>query len=36
MYQRGFTSMVYNFFDGKTAGCSAKNGNIPKKELAEE
>ena len=35
-YQRGLTSMVYNFFDRKTSGGTVKNENISNKELAEE
>ena len=34
-YQRGFTSMVYKFFDEKTAGGAVKNETILNKELAE-
>ena len=34
-YQRGFTSMVYKFFDKKTAGGAVKNETILNKELAE-
>ena len=35
-YQRGLTSMVYNFFDKITSGSDIKNKTISKKELAEE
>ena len=35
-YQKGLSSMIYNFFDKKTPGSSIKNKNILNKELAEE
>ena len=35
-YQRGLASMVYKFFEKKTAGGAVKNENISNKELAEE
>ena len=35
-YQRVFTSMVYKFFDKKTAGGAVKNETILNKELAEQ
>ena len=35
-YQRGLASMVYKFFDEKTAGGAVRNENISNKELAEE
>ena len=35
-YQRDRASMVYNFFDKKTAGGLVKNENMLNKELAEE
>ena len=35
-YQRGLTSVAYNFFDKKTSGGTVKNENISNKELAEE
>ena len=34
-YQRGLAWMVYNFFDKKTPGGTAKNENIPDQQLAE-
>ena len=33
-YQRGFASMVYNFFDKKTSGGTVKNKNISNEQLA--
>ena len=35
-YQRGLASMVYKFFDEKTAGGAVRNENMSNKELAEE
>ena len=35
-YQRGVSSMVYNFFDKKSPGSGIKNENILNKELPEE
>ena len=35
-YQCGLGSMVYNFFDKKTAGGSAKNENMTNQDLTEE
>ena len=35
-YQNGLASMVYMFFDKKTAGGAVKNETIQNKELAEE
>ena len=35
-YRRGLASMVYNFFDKKTAGGAVKNQIMQNKELAEE
>ena len=35
-YQRGITSMIYQFFDKKTSGSGIKNENISNKELADE
>ena len=32
----GLTSMVYNFFDKKTASDTIKNENMSKKKVAEE
>ena len=35
-YQRGLTSMVYNFGDKKNSGSGIKNENVSNNELAEE
>ena len=35
-YQRGLASMVYKFFDKKTAGGAVKNEIMQNKELAEK
>ena len=35
-HQRGFTSMVYNFFDKKSSGSGVKSKIMPNQELVEE